>query len=339
MPANKNALIRYKTIDNCLRNKYRRWTIEDLVEACSDALYDCEGITKGVSMRTVQSDIQIMRSDKLGYNAPIEVYENKYYRYSDPEYSITKMPLSQNDYDVIKEATDMLRQLSDFEQFSRFDDVIGRLDDSLATGLHKRKPIIHFDSVKDLKGLDLLSPLYRYIDNRQTVKVMYQSFKADEPMEIIFYPYLLKEFRNRWFIVGSANDAKKVFNLALDRIVSIEPVDVKYVESPNFDPEHFFDNVIGVSTSIKSYPRRINFWASKEQSNYIKTKPLHHSQKLIQENPDGSCEFQINVVINYELFSMFLSYGAGVKVISSPVVVKWMKEQIEGMKRAYEDIT
>lgn len=197
------------------------------------------------------------------------------------------MPLSQNDYDVIKEVTDMLRQLSDFEQFSRFDDVIGRLDDSLATGLNKRKPIIHFDSVKDLKGLELLSPLYRYIDNRQTVRVMYQSFKADEPMEIIFYPYLLKEFRNRWFIVGSANDAKKVFNLALDRIVSVEHIDVKYVESPNFDPEHFFDNVIGVSTSVNSYPRRIKFWVSKDQSKYIKTKPLHHFQKLIQENPDG----------------------------------------------------
>lgn len=73
MPANKNALIRYKTIDNCLRNRYRRWTLDDLVEACSDALYDMEGITKGVCARTVQMDIQIMRSDKLGYNAPIEV--------------------------------------------------------------------------------------------------------------------------------------------------------------------------------------------------------------------------------------------------------------------------
>lgn len=66
MPANKNALIRYKTIDNCLRNRYRRWTLDDLVEACSDALYDMEGITKGVCARTVQMDIQIMRSDKLG---------------------------------------------------------------------------------------------------------------------------------------------------------------------------------------------------------------------------------------------------------------------------------
>ena len=78
MPANKNALIRYKTIDRCLRNRYRRWTIDDLVEACSDALYDMEGIVKGVSLRTVQGDLQIMRSDKLGYNAPIEVYDKIY---------------------------------------------------------------------------------------------------------------------------------------------------------------------------------------------------------------------------------------------------------------------
>ena len=66
MPANKNALIRYKTIDNCLRNKYRRWTIDNLVDACCDALYDMEGITKGVSLRTVHADLQIMRSDKIG---------------------------------------------------------------------------------------------------------------------------------------------------------------------------------------------------------------------------------------------------------------------------------
>lgn len=92
MPANKNALIRYKTIDNCLGNRYRRWTLDDLVEACSDALYDMEGITKGVYARTVQMDIQIMRSDKLGYNTPIEVYDRIYYRYADPDYSITEMP-------------------------------------------------------------------------------------------------------------------------------------------------------------------------------------------------------------------------------------------------------
>lgn len=113
MPANKNALIRYKTIDNCLRNKYRRWTLDDLVEACSDALYDMEGITKGVCSRTVQMDIQIMRSDKLGYNAPIEVYDRIYYRYADPDYSITDMPLSIDDYKLIKEAIVLLENKND----------------------------------------------------------------------------------------------------------------------------------------------------------------------------------------------------------------------------------
>ena len=108
MPANKNALIRYKTIDRCLRNRYRRWTIDDLVDACCDALLDMEGIQKGVCARTVQMDIQIMRSDKLGYNAPIVVYDKIYYTYADPDYSITEMPLSMDDCKLIKEAITLL---------------------------------------------------------------------------------------------------------------------------------------------------------------------------------------------------------------------------------------
>ena len=108
MPANKNALIRYKTIDRCLRNRYRRWTLDDLVDACSEALYDMEGIRKGVCARTVQMDIQIMRSDKLGYNAPIVVYDKIYYTYAEPDYSITEMPLSMDDCKLIKEAITLL---------------------------------------------------------------------------------------------------------------------------------------------------------------------------------------------------------------------------------------
>ena len=108
MPANKNALIRYKTIDRCLRNRFRLWTIDDLTEACSDALYEMEGITKGVSVRTVQGDLQMMRSDKLGYNAPIEVYDKIYYRYADPDYSINEMPLTEDDCRLLQQAVEML---------------------------------------------------------------------------------------------------------------------------------------------------------------------------------------------------------------------------------------
>ena len=116
MPANKNALIRYKTIDNCLRNRYKRWTLDDLVEACSEALYDMEGIKKGVCARTVQMDIQIMRSDKLGYYAPIEVYDRIYYRYADPDYSITKNPLSEEDCNLIQKAILLLKNKDNLDK-------------------------------------------------------------------------------------------------------------------------------------------------------------------------------------------------------------------------------
>lgn len=337
MPANKNALIRYKTIDNCLRNPYRRWTLEDLVDACSDALYDMEGIRKGVSVRTVQGDIQMMRSDKLGYNAPIEVYDHKYYRYADKDYSITDMPLSQNDYEVMKEAVDMLRQLQDFDQFAEMSDAVSRLQDKLAITQKNRKPIIHFDNVPDLKGLKLLNPLYNYIAHKQTLRIMYQSFSARKPQEFILCPYLLKEFRNRWFLFGSKATDLLLYNLALDRIVSVEPADVPFRENPDFDSEHFFDDVIGVSKNIRNTPRKIRFWASCEQSRYIMTKPVHPSQIVLKKNEDdGSCIFQIEVVINFEMYSVFMSYGPGIKIIYPHSAVSYMKDKLKEAAGLYD---
>ena len=133
MPVNKNALIRYKTIDRCLRNKYRKWTLDDLVDACSDALYDMEGITKGVSTRTVQGDIQIMRSDKLGYYAPIEVYDNKYYRYSDPDYSIANTPISEEDYNLIVIAVKTIEDYRVNGDIEKLNDVLGKVKEKLNT--------------------------------------------------------------------------------------------------------------------------------------------------------------------------------------------------------------
>lgn len=339
MPANKNALIRYKTIDNCLRNKYRRWTLEDLVKACSETLYDMEGIHKGVSVRTVQGDIQMMRSDKLGYNAPIEVYEHKYYRYADPDYSITDMPLSQNDYEVMQEAVDMLRQLQDFDQFAEMNDLVSRLQDKLAVTKNNRKPIVHFDSVPNLKGLKLLNPLYNFIAHKQTLRIIYQAFSARKPIVFIFFPYLLKEFRNRWFLFGSRSKDMVLYNLPLDRIQSVEPVDdVPYCENPDFDSEHFFDDVIGVSKNIKNTPRRIKFWANREQSQYILTKPVHSSQKLMSRNPnDGSCIFQIEVVINFEMYSVFMSYGPGIKIIYPRNAANYMRDKLREAAALYDE--
>jgi predicted DNA-binding transcriptional regulator YafY len=338
MPANKNALIRYKTIDGCLRNRYRRYTLDDLAEACSEALYEMEGISKGVSLRTVQGDIQIMRSDKLGYNAPIEVYNHKYYRYEDPDYSITNMPLTQNDYEVMTEAVDMLRQLGDFEQFAEISDVISRLQDKLSIAKYNRKPLIHFDSVPDLKGLKYLNPLYNYIAKQLVISVKYKSFRAQKITEIMLSPYLLKEFRNRWFVFGTNHENHKIQNLALDRIVNVEQSNLPFIENGKFDADTFFNDMIGVSRSLDDKLSRIRFWASAEQSNYIKTKPLHHSQKIISEDADNhTCVFEIEVIINFEMYSVFMSYGAGIKILSPVSAVGYMRNQLNAARALYEE--
>ena len=99
MPVSKNALIRYRTIDRCLRNHYRKWTLADLINACSDALSEYEGRDENVSRRTVQADIQMMRSDKLGYNAPIVVRQNREF----PDRPVLRIIKDKNGRDVTEE--------------------------------------------------------------------------------------------------------------------------------------------------------------------------------------------------------------------------------------------
>jgi hypothetical protein len=93
MPANLNALIRYKTINSCLSGGRRRWTIDELREKCSEALAECRGKDTGVSERTIRDDIRVMRSDILGFNAPIK-QEGGLYFYSDPGYSILSLSIT-----------------------------------------------------------------------------------------------------------------------------------------------------------------------------------------------------------------------------------------------------
>jgi hypothetical protein len=94
MPSNLNALIRYKTIDRCLSNPYRKWSIDDLIEACSSALKEYRGIYTRISERTIREDLRILRSDILGFNAPIVQKEGNY-AYEDPEYSIFKVSIQE----------------------------------------------------------------------------------------------------------------------------------------------------------------------------------------------------------------------------------------------------
>ncbi len=316
MAQNKNALLRYRTIDRCLRNTGRRWTLQDLVDACSDALYEYEGKAEPVSTRTVQLDLQMMRSDRLGYEAPIEVYDKKYYRYSDSDYSISNRPLSQHDIEVLNRTIDLLRQFDEFDRFHDMADVVSRLQDKVASA-EKRRPIVDFERNPNLKGLEHLNPLYDIIASRQTVCVNYRSFNSRVPRPFYLFPYLLKEYRNRWFLFGSRAGDMKLFNLALDRIVDyhICPT-IPYKENPDFN-EGYFDDVVGVTKHERLKKEKIIFRADNSQASYILTKPIHSSQRLLEKcKVDGSMTFELEVVINPELIGQLLTFGGGIKILS-----------------------
>lgn len=339
MPVNKNALLRYKTIDNCLRNTARQWTLDDLIDACSDALYEYTGKDDMVSRRTVQLDIQKMRSSELGYDAPIEVYDNKYYRYSDPGYSITSTPLSESDLRQMGDAVEVLKQLSGFSGFSGMEDIVGRLEDHLCAVRHERRPVIYFDSNKRLKGQQFMTPLYDAIVARTQVIIRYKSFKAEEEHDIHFSPYILKEYNNRWFVFGRGDRDRQVANLALDRIISVSLYPQgKFIEDKSFDPETWFDDIIGVTKGrgITGDKERIRIWASPYWTPYIETKPLHKSQFVAERSEDGSAVFQLELIPNFEFENTILSYGDGVKVLSPGRIAEQIRNKYSKAKDLYE---
>ena len=336
MPANRNALIRYKTIDNCLRNPYRRWTLEDLVDACSDALYEYEGIDKGISKRTVQMDIQMMRSEKLGYNAPIVVYENKYYKYEDPEYSITQTPLNEQDLKTMSEAVEVLRQFKGFSYFTEMSDIINRLEDHVASARMKTTPVIDFEKNESLKGLDYLDTIYHAIVNEHPIQLKYRSFKARSANNFIFYPYLLKEYRNRWFVYGVRGNGRILQNLALDRIQSLEVLPQEhYIKNTFFDPNTFFDDLVGVTKNSGSVAEKIGFKVAAAEAPYIITKPIHRSQQLVERLPDGSVILEIEVVINHELERVFFGYVDGIEILYPKTLVELMSRKLEKAAKQY----
>lgn len=315
MAQNKNALIRYKTIDKCLQNKYRQWTLDDLIKAVSDALFEYEGKENPVSKRTVQLDIQMMRSEKLGYNAPIEVYDKKYYRYEDEDFTITDIPLTETDINVLTETVSMLKQFKDFSLFNDVSDILQRLEDKIYVEKTQNQPIIHLDKNENLKGLHFLDELYQAIIKKVVLKITYKSFTSRDENTFLFHAFFLKEFNNRWFLIGKKKSKAPIINLALDRIIKLDyDFQTPYIDEV-FDAENYYKNVVGVTVNSGLRPKKIELLINAVHAPYVITKPLHNSQRLIKTNENGSIIIHLLLVLNNEFERLILGFGNGLEVL------------------------
>jgi len=335
MPVTRNALIRYRTIDNCLKNRQKRWTLEDLIDACSESLYEYEGIDKGVSKRSIQMDIQFMRSDKLGYNAPIIVLEKKYYTYEDPDYSITNIPLTDQDLGKLTEVVEILRQFKGFSHFQELSGMVQRLENKIYAAKTNQEPVIDFEKNENLKGLQHIDTLYQAIIKKCAVELCYQSFKARSSSTFHFHPYYLKEYRNRWFVIGIKKKGTPILTLALDRIISIEPCDATYVPRGNFNLQNFLDQIIGVTVNPNGSPDKVLLQFDNETVPYVTTKPLHHSQEIVETLSNGVV-IGLQVQLNFELEREILGFGDHVKVIAPEKLKRRIKETLEQALDLYQ---
>lgn len=287
-----------------------------LVDKVSDALYEYEGISKGASIRTIQYDIQMMRSDKLGYNAPIIVVDKKYYTYEDPKYSITNLPISHVDMQQMSEAVALLKQFKGFEHFNNLNDVVQKLEDHVYSTSKKQPSIIHFEKNDRLAGIHYLDILYKAILGKKVLVIEYKSFKADKASNIIFHPWWLKEYKNRWFLFGLK--ANTILNLALDRILSVKTDEsTLYRPSQILSIDDYLRDIVGVTVSLNGRADHVRLWVDASNSPYVITKPLHQSQQVLEQNEDGSIVIGLKVQLNFELEREILGFG-GSMVVRSP---------------------
>lgn len=334
MPVNKNALIRYMIIDKCLRNRARKWTWKDILEEVNKGLLN-EGINtigkttlfedlKDIEYRVYSSEI--VKED--GYNR-----REKYYSYADADYSITKQPLNETEANQIRSAIQILSRFKGLPQFDWLEELIPVLESRLNLKT-KEDNIISFDSNEDYQGKEHISTFFNAILYKRVLRIKYQDFKSEFPYEIEFHPYHLKQYNSRWFVFGfNPVSDYGMQNLALDRVVEIEENSIDYVNS-KIDWDDYFSDIIGVS-KINTEVEEIKILIlDKEQASYIKTKPIHQSQKTIKKTELGY-ETSIRVIPNFELYKLILSFGERIKILTPEAVVNRMKLITKELNKLY----
>ncbi|MFN6945988.1 MAG: helix-turn-helix transcriptional regulator [Cytophagaceae bacterium] len=316
MPVNKDALVRYRVINKCLTNRFKKYpSKEEICEACAEAL-GCNTI----STRTFDKDVEDMRYDEeLGYFAPIS-YDRlkKGYYYTDPSYSIDKIPLNSEEVNALQFAVSLLDQLKHIPLMGQFTGAVDKIVDAFNLN-RMNKPneevdFIEFENPAYIPGGHLLSNLVEAVKEKMVIQFSYKKHGESLSKHYLMDPYLLKEFRNRWYIIGKESQSKEIRIFGLDRILELEILNDYFEQDPSFDKDKFFKHSFGI-TSVQDKPVEIILSFNPKEGDYIKSLPLHHSQKVILDNKE-ECRISLYVYPTYELITQILAYGKNVRVLS-----------------------
>lgn len=349
MPANKNALTRIVLLDKLLADRYHSYSIQEMTNIINRQLPEY-GQENGVTKRCVEKDIEyiefkfpeLIEFERYTVDAHSiatdKAYKKRCIRYADPTFSIFKGKLTTEEKGLLTAALSTIGSFEGLDSFGWLDDFSKRL------GLVQQEPIIQM-SKNLLENKTLMAETFSAIRAKSVIKLHYLKFNEEHEKVVVLSPYLLKEFNCRWYIIGSANDTGKILNFALDRVQGIEILPAhEYRPAPN-DLMERYEDIIGVTYNEDSPLYEIIFWVSDSSAPYIKTKPLHGSQKEIKGENEKSLRkcyslsdegrlFSIKCRKNYELIRELTSFN-DIKVLWPEPIVTLIKDHIKSLYKNY----
>ena len=337
----KNAIMRYKILDSLLSNRNRFYSISELLEKVNEAL-ELDGM-EPVSRRCIEKDLNTLEC--APYEAVIErvwYHGKKCIRYAEEGFSIFTKKLTEEEENLLSEVLNTIGQFDGLDTFEWLDSLKKRLD------IKEHRRIIQFDSNPYFEGRNLIGSLFTAISNKQVLALKYHTFKDPQVREVVVYPYLLKEYNNRWFLIVGVEDGT-ILNFALDRIDDFKPMPhIDYIE-PDEDLESRFDDIVGV-TLFKDKPTEdILLWVNEEGYQYVKTKPLHGSQRDVKGEEDkavrerypalqGGRFFRLQCILNYEIEQLLMSKMNQLVVLEPANLKDSLINRIKKMDSLYSSI-
>lgn len=361
MPANKNAVRRYMILDQLLSDRNHYYTRKQLFEAVQSALQRIDD-TFNVSKRTIEMDLYdmeeifgiIINTDKVVDGKHVICYE-------DQTRSIFSKPLSDEEKKLLCEVLNTLGQFSGLDNFTWLDDLQARLNDNQSFGkrdidadLDCRK-IISFSTSEELRNKDYLAGLFSSISNRRVVTVEYLKFGYTKNSKITLYPYLLKQYNDRWYLIGTPLGDKKfpfrpdfLINLPLDRIESYTEVPGKEYLDYSGDIDAHFDDIIGVTYYENQEKETILFAIAADDAPYIQTKKIHWTQEECPTDEQNFYHkkypslkrytfFTIVCIPNYELRRLLCGFGRKLVVLSPSKFVDSIIEELKAQFEVYSN--
>lgn len=347
MPANKNAYIRYRILDECFRDWNRRYTWERLQDVVNEEL-ERHSYTP-ISISTLRADVSFMKSDEGG-NAPIVTYHyghEVYLRYSDPNFSILRQEITPQE---MKQLTDTVEMLSRFKGLPNYEWLTATLTElKVRFGLEgTAKDSVAFAHNDRLVGLRWFEPLFNAINNKQVVEVVYHRFGHPNRKRVV-HPYQLRQYNYRWYLVGREDRLRnrhRLVVLPIDRMSDVKVLsDEEFRPESSFQLERHFKYNVGVSVQPEGKVETIIIKAWSYAVDYLETKPIHESQRIWEVSPEGETpswvKYRLELMVNEELIQQLLVYADQCEVVEPLSLKKKIAERAKAILEAnrLEDCT